>query len=70
MNRGVYLAGVLAAMGRAEAALPLYEGVALTVEDRYRLAGLYSSAKRYEAAAAECRQRWQLRIQARAADSL
>jgi cellulose synthase/poly-beta-1,6-N-acetylglucosamine synthase-like glycosyltransferase/predicted Zn-dependent protease len=49
------LAGVLAALGKTEPALRLYRGVTLTVEDRYRLAGLLSAAKNYEAAAAECR---------------
>ncbi|HKB40684.1 MAG TPA: tetratricopeptide repeat protein, partial [Gemmataceae bacterium] len=49
------LAGVLVAVGRNDAALDLYRGLKLTLEDRYRLAGLYSSAKNYEAAATTCR---------------
>src|SRR5207244_1829790 len=49
------LAGILAALGNTEQALRLYQGLSLTADDRYRLAGLHSAVKNYGAAAAECR---------------
>jgi tetratricopeptide (TPR) repeat protein/cellulose synthase/poly-beta-1,6-N-acetylglucosamine synthase-like glycosyltransferase len=49
------LAGILAAVGKSAEAVQMYEGLTLTAEDRFRLAGLYAAAKRYDAAAVECR---------------
>jgi predicted Zn-dependent protease/cellulose synthase/poly-beta-1,6-N-acetylglucosamine synthase-like glycosyltransferase len=49
------LAGVLAAAGRSRDALGLYEGLPLTVEDRYHLVELYAGAQDFAAAAQQCR---------------
>jgi tetratricopeptide (TPR) repeat protein/cellulose synthase/poly-beta-1,6-N-acetylglucosamine synthase-like glycosyltransferase len=49
------LAGVLAAAGRTKDALRLYEGLALDVDDHYRLAALHASDKDFEAAERQCR---------------
>jgi cellulose synthase/poly-beta-1,6-N-acetylglucosamine synthase-like glycosyltransferase/predicted Zn-dependent protease len=49
------LAGVLAAAGRAKAALRLYEGLPLTLDDRQRLAGLYAADQDFAGAERECR---------------
>jgi tetratricopeptide (TPR) repeat protein/cellulose synthase/poly-beta-1,6-N-acetylglucosamine synthase-like glycosyltransferase len=49
------LAGVLAAAGRSKAALQLYEGLTLDLEDRCRLAALYAADKNFAAAEEQCR---------------
>jgi tetratricopeptide (TPR) repeat protein len=49
------LAGVLAAVGRNEEALALYDGLPLSLDDRYRLAGIYSAIKNFSLAAEQCR---------------
>jgi cellulose synthase/poly-beta-1,6-N-acetylglucosamine synthase-like glycosyltransferase/predicted Zn-dependent protease len=49
------VAGVLAALGRTKAALRLYEGLALDVEDRYRLTELYAADGDFDAAEAQCK---------------
>jgi tetratricopeptide (TPR) repeat protein/cellulose synthase/poly-beta-1,6-N-acetylglucosamine synthase-like glycosyltransferase len=49
------LAGVLAAAGKTKAALRLYEGLTLTLDDRRQLIGLYAADKDFAAAERECR---------------
>jgi cellulose synthase/poly-beta-1,6-N-acetylglucosamine synthase-like glycosyltransferase/tetratricopeptide (TPR) repeat protein len=49
------LAGVLAAVGKTNNALQMYEGLPLTLEDRYRLSVLYAAAKDFGAAEKQCR---------------
>jgi cellulose synthase/poly-beta-1,6-N-acetylglucosamine synthase-like glycosyltransferase/predicted Zn-dependent protease len=50
------LAGILAAAGKNRLALSLYEGLALTREDRYRLVGLYSADQDFANAEKQCRE--------------
>jgi predicted Zn-dependent protease/cellulose synthase/poly-beta-1,6-N-acetylglucosamine synthase-like glycosyltransferase len=49
------LAGVMAALGRTKAALHLYDGLPVELEDRYRLATLYAADHDFAAAAEQCR---------------
>jgi tetratricopeptide (TPR) repeat protein len=49
------LAGVLAVLGENRLAMQMYEGLPLDREDRFRLAGIYSAEKDYDAAEQECR---------------
>src|SRR5262249_25030594 len=49
------LAGVLAATGRHREALKLFEGVALVLEDRFRLAELHAAEHDFNAAESQCR---------------
>jgi predicted Zn-dependent protease len=49
------LAGVLAATGNNRQALKLFEGVALDLEDRFRLVALHSAEHDFNAAETECR---------------
>jgi predicted Zn-dependent protease len=49
------LAGVLAAAGKTKDALQMYEGLPLSLEDRYRLSVLYAAAKDFAAAEKQCR---------------
>jgi cellulose synthase/poly-beta-1,6-N-acetylglucosamine synthase-like glycosyltransferase/predicted Zn-dependent protease len=49
------LAGVLAAAGRGKDALHLYDGLALDVDDHYRLAMLHAAEKDFEGAERQCR---------------
>jgi cellulose synthase/poly-beta-1,6-N-acetylglucosamine synthase-like glycosyltransferase/tetratricopeptide (TPR) repeat protein len=49
------LAGVLAATGNHRQALKLFEGVALDLEDRFRLATLHSAEHDFNAAEIQCR---------------
>jgi cellulose synthase/poly-beta-1,6-N-acetylglucosamine synthase-like glycosyltransferase/predicted Zn-dependent protease len=49
------LAGVLAAVGRNKEALRLYEGLALDIEDRRRLASMHAADNDFAAAEEQCR---------------
>jgi cellulose synthase/poly-beta-1,6-N-acetylglucosamine synthase-like glycosyltransferase/tetratricopeptide (TPR) repeat protein len=49
------LAGVLAAAGKGKQAIQLYQGVSLEIEDRYRLAELYSAEKDFTEAEKQLR---------------
>ncbi|HVS37471.1 MAG TPA: tetratricopeptide repeat protein [Gemmataceae bacterium] len=49
------LAGVLAAAGMGEAGAAMYEGLALTTDDRFQLIVLYAAAKQFPKAQDQCR---------------
>jgi tetratricopeptide (TPR) repeat protein/cellulose synthase/poly-beta-1,6-N-acetylglucosamine synthase-like glycosyltransferase len=49
------LAGVLTAAGRNEAALRLFQGLTLDLDDRFQLVVLHSAARRFAEAAKQCR---------------
>jgi cellulose synthase/poly-beta-1,6-N-acetylglucosamine synthase-like glycosyltransferase/predicted Zn-dependent protease len=49
------LAGVMAAFGRTKDALRLYEGLALDVDDHYRLVSLHAAEKDFDTAEKHCR---------------
>jgi predicted Zn-dependent protease len=49
------LAGVLAAAGKTRAAIRLYEGLPLDLDDRYRLAALHAADNDFAAAEQQCR---------------
>jgi tetratricopeptide (TPR) repeat protein/cellulose synthase/poly-beta-1,6-N-acetylglucosamine synthase-like glycosyltransferase len=57
------LAGMLAAAGKAEQALEMYQGLALTPTDRLRIAEIHAAAHRFDAAETELRALLQARPQ-------
>jgi tetratricopeptide (TPR) repeat protein len=49
------LAGMLAAAGKTKAALQMYDGLPLELDDRYQLASLYAADQDFAAAEQQCR---------------